>query len=122
MIKLLYKKSLVQIKVNGRLTEPFRVECGVKQGCPLSAALYVLAINPLLKIINSDSRFTGYVLNDLYKLTALACADDVSVIIKNQKELLILKELLTKYDQASGAKLNQEKTEECGLDKTQENL
>lgn len=39
MIKVLYKKSLVQIKVNGRLTEPFRVECGVKQGCPLSAAL-----------------------------------------------------------------------------------
>ena len=54
MIRCLYKKSCVRVNVNGVLTDSFIVERGVKQGCPLSAALYILAISPLIKLINTD--------------------------------------------------------------------
>uniref|UniRef100_A0AAX7UBY7 Reverse transcriptase domain-containing protein n=1 Tax=Astatotilapia calliptera TaxID=8154 RepID=A0AAX7UBY7_ASTCA len=111
IIQLSYKKSLVQVKVNGKLSSPFSAEYGVKQGCPLSAALYVLAINPLLKRINDDKRIKGYVLDKSFKITALGYADDVTVIIRNQNELSSVMEILHHYEQASGAKLNQDKTE-----------
>uniref|UniRef100_A0A3B4F097 Reverse transcriptase domain-containing protein n=1 Tax=Pundamilia nyererei TaxID=303518 RepID=A0A3B4F097_9CICH len=111
IIQLIYKKSLVQVKVNGKLSSPFSAECGVKQGCPLSAALYVLAINPLLKRINDDKRIKGYVLDKSHKIAALAYADDVTVIIRNQNLLSSVMEILHRYEQASGAKLNHDKTE-----------
>ena len=56
MIKLLYKKSKVQINVNGILTKDFKIDREVKQGCPLSSALYVIAISPLLYKIKHDPR------------------------------------------------------------------
>uniref|UniRef100_A0A0E9TVX4 Reverse transcriptase domain-containing protein n=1 Tax=Anguilla anguilla TaxID=7936 RepID=A0A0E9TVX4_ANGAN len=37
MVRCLYAKSLVQVNVDGQLTECFEVHRGVKQGCPLSA-------------------------------------------------------------------------------------
>lgn len=111
MMKLLYKKSIIQVKVNGSLTEQFHASCGVKQGCLLSAALYVLAINPLLKLINNDSNIKGCCLSDGYRVTAMAYADDVTVIIRNRDELGRLYFHLKQYELVSGAKLNQEKTE-----------
>lgn len=38
-------KSTVQINVKGVLTDKFEIHRGVKQGCPLSAVLYVVAFH-----------------------------------------------------------------------------
>lgn len=56
VIKCLYVRPNVQVNINGHLTEPFEVMRGVKQGCPLRVALYVLAISPLIHKIENDSR------------------------------------------------------------------
>ena len=111
MIKILYAESTVQVNVNGVLTEAFKIERGVKQGCPLSAALYILAINPLLKRIKSDKRLSGVKTSGGERVVVLAYADDVTVIIKNEKELNIVKEHLALYEEVSGSKLNHDKTE-----------
>lgn len=68
MIKCLYFKSNVQININGTLSKPFQVMKGVKQGCPLSTALYVLAINPLISQIQNDQRIERIKLNDKKRL------------------------------------------------------
>uniref|UniRef100_A0A3Q1K7F4 Reverse transcriptase domain-containing protein n=1 Tax=Anabas testudineus TaxID=64144 RepID=A0A3Q1K7F4_ANATE len=86
MIKCLYVQSKVRVKVNGVLTDSFEVQRGVKQGCPLSAALYVLAISPLIHRINNDRHISGTHVVDALRVKALAYADDVCVIIKNQTE------------------------------------
>lgn len=111
MVQVLYVKSTVQVNVNSVLTESFEISRSVKQGCPLSATLYVLAISPLITRINNDDRINGCFLGDAYRVAALAYADDVTVIIQNQSELDTLKRHLVQYEQASGAKLNQIKTE-----------
>ena len=111
LIKILYAESTVQVNVNGVLTEAFKIERGVKQGCPLSAALYILAINPLLKRIKSDKRLSGVKTSGGERVVVLAYADDVTVIIKNEKELNIVKEHLALYEEVSGSKLNHDKTE-----------
>ena len=42
MVAAMYAKSCVRLKVNGTLGPEIEVRSGVKQGCPLSCALYVL--------------------------------------------------------------------------------
>lgn len=111
MIKLLYKKSITQVNVNGILTEPFEMHRGVKQGCPLSAALYVLAISPLLNKIKNDTRIKGIHILDKKSFKLTAFADDITVIIKNQKEFRIMREHFETYEEVAGAKLNLDKTE-----------
>ena len=51
MIKYMYVQTVCQVNINGHLTEKIDIKRGVKQGCPLSAALYIIAISPLLRKI-----------------------------------------------------------------------
>ena len=90
LIRCLYVKSSMRVNVNSVLTEPSDVERGGKQGCPLSAALYILAISPLIKTMNSDSLTSGTHVGLAPKVTAMAYADDVTVVIKNQMEIDVL--------------------------------
>ena len=94
---------------NGVLTEAFAIKRGVKQGCPLSAALYILAINPLLKRIKNDKRLSGVKTSNGERVVVLAYADDVTVIVKNERELDIVKEHLIFHEEVSGSKLNHDK-------------
>ncbi len=96
--------------MSGILTETFEIRRGVKQGCPLSASLYILAINPILKKIKEDVRLCGTRTSSGERMAVLTY-DDVTVIIKNVKELDIVNENLLLYDMVSGAKLNHNKTE-----------
>ena len=109
-IKLLYADSRVAVKVNGGQTEYIKLSSGLKQGCPLSAALYVISISPLLNRIKKDLRLSGVKLHRVL-LKVSAYADDVTCNIKNQRELDIVRSLFHRYEQASGARLNDSKTE-----------
>uniref|UniRef100_A0A6Q2XJZ7 Reverse transcriptase domain-containing protein n=1 Tax=Esox lucius TaxID=8010 RepID=A0A6Q2XJZ7_ESOLU len=111
MVKLLYIKSTVQVNVNGELTESFNVERGVKQGCPLSAALYVLAMSQLLKLMKNDKRIKGVSVGTCDRVVTSAYADDITVFIHSQKELNTAFDHFKLYEKASGAKLNEDKTE-----------
>lgn len=75
MIRCLYVS--VYVIVNGVLTEHFEVEEGVKQSCCLSAALCIIAINPLINRINTDSWITGTCVGHAHKVAAIANTDDV---------------------------------------------
>ncbi|MGL5820184.1 MAG: reverse transcriptase domain-containing protein, partial [Sarcina sp.] len=87
------------------------VNRGVKQGCPLSAALYVIAISPILNKIKRDTRIQGVLMKSgkLCKITAYA--DDITIFIKNQEEMNVVREHFKVYEEISGAKLNHNKTE-----------
>ena len=53
-IKLLYQNPMVIILHNGHRTRPVYPTRGVKQGCPLSALLFVLTIEPLSSLLRSQ--------------------------------------------------------------------
>ena len=120
MIKCMYFKTTCQANINGHLTKDINVKRGVKQGCPPSSALYVIAISPLLKRIKQDRSLEGVKLSEYgEKVIISAYADDVTVFVKAQAELDTVKEHLRTYELVSGAKLNQDKSEAVWIGKVE---
>ena len=48
-ISTIYTNPIACIKVNGYLTEHIKISRGVKQGCPLSALLFIIATEILCR-------------------------------------------------------------------------
>uniref|UniRef100_A0A3B1IXG2 Reverse transcriptase domain-containing protein n=1 Tax=Astyanax mexicanus TaxID=7994 RepID=A0A3B1IXG2_ASTMX len=88
---------------------------GVKQGCPLSAMLYVIAISPLLNRIKHDKNIKGIRVNERLVLKLTSYADDVTVFVKNQHELNVVNQHFKMYELVSGARINLDKTEAVWL-------
>lgn len=55
-VGLLYRDISSKFVVNGHLTKAVNINCGVRQGCPLSALLYITCIEPLAQILRRDPR------------------------------------------------------------------
>jgi len=111
-IKLLYTGASALLKVGGGLSYPVFVNRGIRQGCPLSGQLYSLAIEPLLKKLRE--KLQGFLVEGCGKnrpITLSAYADDITVLIKCDKDVMNLTNALHIYEKASSAKLNWEKSE-----------
>ena len=80
----LYDGVRCSVRINGKLTEWFNVNCGLKQGCSLSSILFNLYINDLIAKINSLDRGIDI---DGEKIGILVYADDVVLIAENEEEL-----------------------------------
>lgn len=116
-VKLIYNGASCMVKVAGGLSKRFKVERGIRQGCPLSGQLYSLAIEPFLN--NIRNKLNGFhLLNSPLSmpLTLAAYADDVNIFISEQADVSILKESISLYGRASSAKVNWAKCEAlyCG--------
>ncbi|GFT35317.1 transposon TX1 uncharacterized 149 kDa protein, partial [Nephila pilipes] len=79
LIQKLYSNSSTQIITNQGLTDPIPLQCGVKQGCPLSGALFNLAINHILIAIQNKS--------DSHSI--LAFADDLVLLGKDKTHQIV---------------------------------
>ena len=47
-VKTLYTNTKAAIEVNGFISIPITTQRGVRQGCPLSALLFIMGLDPLL--------------------------------------------------------------------------
>ena len=109
-VKTLYSDASTQIKVNGFLTPSIPLKRGVRQGCPLSPLLYVLVIELLALQLRQNPNIVGFKIEG-ERIVSLHYADDAIIAIKqNQCFKEVIKELKL-YEDATGAKVNLEKTE-----------
>jgi len=73
-------------KSHGHISTPIHIQCGVRQGCPLSVILFVLCLNPLLYY--QDERLQGLRAHGTQpKITVIAYADDVSILMTSQEDV-----------------------------------
>jgi hypothetical protein len=87
--------------------------CGVRQGDPLSPFLFILAMDPLQRMIEmaADAGLLGRILPNKAKLRCSLYADDAGVFVRADKEdLKVLKRILEVFEGCSGLKINFNKT------------
>jgi exonuclease III len=109
----LYDGATSSIRLNGFLSAPLPILASVRQGCPLSMMLYAHVLDPLLCALNS--RLQGIRLGGRAHPAAIAYADDVTIFLTSPTEIPILTELITVYEQATGAQINPGKSKLLGL-------
>lgn len=109
-IQLLYSNVYVMVKAEGGLSAPMLVSRGIRQGCPLSGQLYSLVIEPLLCKLRKD--LNGFLIpNGNSKVFLSAYADDVTLFITGQDDIVNLTKNIGLYEKASSAKVNWTKSE-----------
>jgi len=115
-IKVIYTDLRASLLINGYQSTIFNIERSVKQGDALSCALFVIAMDPLLRAIEKDTRIQPVTVidknNTIRNLTkTVSYADDITGICANEEGINAIIELYTKFSNTSGIKLNINKTE-----------
>ena len=96
---------------NGRSTDFFKLERGVRQGCPLSPYLFVLGVEILAEKIRKNETIKGITVSE-NEIKVSQYADDTTFILHGSKESLICAlQVLENFILVSGLKLNNRKTE-----------
>ena len=112
-IKILYTDISSAIIVNNHISNPFKITRSVRQGCPLSPLLYVLALEPVLIHIRKDRQVLGCTIpsNRINPPKVTAFADDCKFVLKTHESVEAIFKHFSDYSKISGAKLNKTKTE-----------
>ena len=83
----------------------------MRQGCPLSALLYAICAEPLATLIKRDQGVTGIGLPYGGVCVINQYADDTTFTVRDGGSVRRVLELVEQYGQASGAKINKDKSE-----------
>ncbi len=108
-IKMLYNNIESTVINNGNTGDYFKLERCVRQGCQLSAYLFILAIEVLANKKSFEKRIKGININNkTIKLSMLA--DNLTLILTNLGSVENALKWLNKFSHCSGLKINIDKT------------
>ena len=99
----------------------FQLYRGVRQGCPLSGLLFVLAIEVIAQAIRENENICGLTINET-ELKLSMYADDLTAFIKDECSASHLFNLLHDFGICSGLKINISKMEGMWLGSLKCNL
>jgi len=118
-IKCFYKDIKTCIINNGHMSKFFTPERGVRQGCPLSPYLFVIAAEILSLYIKQHPNVRGIKPSIDEDYTLSQFADDTSIaLIASKQNINNIIQILNKFSTVSGLKINVDKTELLLLGKT----
>ena len=98
---------------NGHASEPFLLERGVRQGCPLSGLLFVMTIEVLAQKIRRSKMIKGIEIeyNGSQEIKLSQYSDDTTALLSDSESVMQLLELLGLFERCSGLKINESKSE-----------
>ena len=110
-VKVFYCNIESFILNNGWSSNFFKLSRGVRQGCPLSPYLFILAAEIMAKTFRKSKKIRGITIKDT-KIKLSQYADDTTLVLDGSEESLKESiELLDSFGRASGLRLNSKKTE-----------
>ena len=108
-IRNMYEGASSNVQINGHSYGPIPIQCGVRQGCPMSMMLYALCLQPFLNFLNR--KMAGIKIGNKTSSTAVvAYADDVTIFVTHATELAIVEEAINILEKASGARISPQKS------------
>ena len=112
----MYSNIQTSVMNNGHLTQFFNISRGIRQGCPLSAYLFLFVVEIMANSIRKNNNIKGFQLkNKTLKISQLA--DDTTIMVKDYDSLIYLFQILESFRKCSGLKTNIEKTKAYTLGK-----
>ena len=85
---------------------------GIRQGCPISALLYIFVAEILALKIHDNANIQGFELESLHEeIKTVQHADDLTVLLKNAQSLSHTLSTIREFCLHAGSKVNIEKTE-----------
>lgn len=105
-ISLFYNDIQSLIINNGHLSESFRLEKGVRQGCPLSSTLFILSLQTLTNYIAKNNDIKGIKINDKTIKQTFFADDSTFFNDGNKKSFETLINTLQIFSKCSGLNLN----------------
>ena len=109
-IRLLYNKPLACVTNNGYATEFFQISRGIRQGCPISALLFILVVEIMSINLKNNKSIHGISLNNK-EILITQLADDTTLFLKNIESFKTVNTVLEHFYQCAGLRLNKDKTE-----------
>ena len=110
LIQQLYDDDAAcQVIHNGKLTDPFSVQTGVRQGCMLSPMIFLMVVDWIMRESTKDSR-TGIKWNLISYLEDLDFADDLCLMSQKQQHMQQKTNKLAEEAAKTGLQINKDNT------------
>ena len=114
-INMMYHNPQAVVQVNGRRSGAvIAIERSVRQGCPLSPLLCVLAFEPLLRRLRNEGTspaLRGVPFAGPLTARVSAFADDITVFVFRRLDIKTMKEAVVEHEWIARAKVNFDKSE-----------
>ena len=94
IIKNIYSSDQACVKVDGKISQPFKISQGVRQGCVLSPLLFNIFMAGLAKELSSKD--SGLKL-DSKTINSIFWADDIVLLTENRSDLETLLKIVSNY-------------------------
>ncbi len=108
-IKTIYNHISSTVINNGHMTPFFELHRGIRQGCPLSAYIFILCAETLAAKIRANPTIRGIIINNReFKISQFA--DDTACFVKDTDSVREIISTLQSFQKCSGLKANLEKT------------
>jgi exonuclease III len=121
-INLFYTNITSCVINNGWSTGFFNLSRGVRQGCPISPYLFILCAEILAISLRTSNNITGIKVSD-YESKLAQYADDMQLLLDGSlKSLTSSIDILTKFGESSGLKININKSEIACLGTLRKNI
>ena len=111
-IKILYNKPIFRIKNNGWTSKTCSMNRGIRQGCPISAFLYLFVAEILSFKLKSNNEIKGINISNMQKdLKNIQHADDITLALKDINSLNIAITTVEDFCKHADSKVNLSKTQ-----------
>ena len=108
-ISLLYTESESCVTNNGYLSPFFKLSRGIRQGCPISALLFLLVAEVAAVLIRETKEIHGIYVNK-QEIRLCQLADDTTLFLSDSYSVKVALDIFETFHKYSGLKLNKSKT------------
>ena len=112
--KIFYNDISSCVTNNGYSSPFFKVSRGIRQGCPLSAYLFLLVAETLAAGINQNNSIVGFTIGNR-EIKTVQMADDATLFLDSPRSLQESLCLFKHFGKLSGLSLNLSKSEALGF-------